>query len=154
MDRYRFDADPDTDPDPTFRSDADPDSQALDADPDGDPAKWRRSDWIRIHNTVDTGNLSVLFAMITLCESPGSFLESKASHALTTTHHSPNCQNSLDQCCGVGAEEPKLNCLPKPEPKLRIPTPAPAPCYLPQTWRNFIKKNHCCWRRFCKLLQF
>ncbi len=36
-------------------------------------------------------------------------------------------------CCGAGAEESKLNCLPEPEPKLRIAAPAPAPFYLPQT---------------------
>ncbi len=32
------------------------------------------------------------------------------------------------------------SCLPEPEPNLRIA--APAPFYLPQTWRNFIEKNH------------
>jgi hypothetical protein len=39
-----------------------------------------------------------------------------------------------NQYCGSGAEELKLNCLPKPEPKLRIAAPAPAlvPFYLPQ----------------------
>ncbi len=46
--------------------------------------------------------------------------------------------------------EPEPRSLPKP--KLRIA--APAPFYLPQTWRNFIEKNHGCWRRFCKFLQF
>jgi hypothetical protein len=37
------------------------------------------------------------------------------------------------QCCGTGAEEPKLNCILEPEPKLRIaaPAPPPAPFYLP-----------------------
>ncbi len=42
-------------------------------------------------------------------------------------------------CCGAGAEESKLNCLPEPKPKLRIA--APAPFYLPQTWRNFYRKK-------------
>jgi hypothetical protein len=39
----------------------------------------------------------------------------------------------LEECCGAGAEKPKLNCLlgPEPEPKLRIA--APAPFYLSQT---------------------
>ncbi len=61
--------------------------------------------------------------------------------------------------CGAGAEKPKLNCLPalpEQEPKLRIaaPTPAPAPFYLPQTWRNFYRKNHGCWRSICEFLLF
>jgi hypothetical protein len=32
-------------------------------------------------------------------------------------------RNPSKQCCGVGTEEPKLNCL--PEPKLRVAAPTP-----------------------------
>jgi hypothetical protein len=39
------------------------------------------------------------------------------------------------QCCEVGAEEPKLKCL--PEPKLRITALDPYPFY-----QNFIEKSH------------
>ncbi len=41
----------------------DPDRQALDVDPE--PGKWRRSDWIRIHNTAQNNleNTSGYLAM-------------------------------------------------------------------------------------------
>ncbi len=50
------------------------------------------------------------------------------------------------------AEELKFICFPEPKPKLWIA--APAPLYLPQTWKKFYIKNHGCYRKFCKLLQF
>ncbi len=56
----------------------------------------------------------------------------------------------------VVGQEPrteKLNCLPEPKQKLWIAAPAPF-YFLPQTWRNFIDKNHGWWRSFCELLQF
>jgi hypothetical protein len=41
--------------------------------------------------------------------------------------------DSFAQCCGAGAEEPKLNCLPKPELEPKLGIAAPAPFYLQQT---------------------
>jgi hypothetical protein len=51
----------------------------------------------------------------------------------TAAHPGEVGQLARHQCCGAGAEEPKLNCLLVPEPKLRIAAPAlaPAPFYNP-----------------------
>jgi hypothetical protein len=45
----------------------------------------------------------------------------------TAAHLGEVGQLATHQCCGAGAEAPKLNCLlvPEPEPKLRIAAPAP-----------------------------
>ncbi len=53
----------------------------------------------------------------------------------TVTH---KCQQ---QCCGAGAGESKLNCLPEPGPKLRINASAPDPYHFIKNLQKFHRKK-------------